>query len=310
MPDQSVEGVRGSKGTGLDLRVLRYFIAVAEEGNITWAAELLQISQPTLSRQLRAMEESLGVTLFHRGAHEITLTDEGRLLLERARTMVALADKTEQDLREVSHELTGSVTLGCGESRSLPSLFDAMAAFRERHPGVRFDVLSLSADVSKERLEQGLLDLALLVEPVAVERYEYLRLPERDPWGVTVRADDPLVVAGCAVVCPADLADRDLILPARAEVRSEVMAWLGSYGRRIRVAGTSSLTLNGTKMVRSGLGIRVGFDEDSTADDIRFLPLDPPIETQALLAWRKGRSLASAAQAFIDFLRARNGQEW
>lgn len=158
--------------SSLDLRVLRYFIAVAEEGNITWAAELLRITQSTLSRQLRALEESLGVTLFLRGAHEISLTDEGRLLLERARTMVALAEKTERDLREAKHDISGAVALGCGESRSLPHMFEAMAVFRRAHPNVRFDVLSLTADISKERLDQGLLDLALSVEPVAVEWYE------------------------------------------------------------------------------------------------------------------------------------------
>ena len=289
--------------SSLDLRVLRYFIAVAEEGNITWAAELLQVSQPTLSRQLRAMEESLGVTLFHRGSHEIALTGEGRLLLERARTMVALADKTEQDLREVGNNLTGTLTLGCGESRSLPRLFARMAAFRQEHPAVRFDIQTLTADVSKDRLDQGLLDLAVLVEPVSVDRYEYLRLPEHDMWGAQLRADDPLVMSGATAIHPVDCVDRDVIMPMRPEVRDEMLAWLGDYAHRINVAGTFNLALNGTNMVRAGLGIRLGFDVAERPDDIRFLPLDPPIHTQTLLAWRKGRSLAPVAQAFVDFLR-------
>lgn len=290
-------------GGALDLRVLRYFIAVAEEGNITWAAELLRISQPTLSRQMRAMEQSLGVTLFERGAHEITLTNEGRMLLERARTMVALADKTERDLRESNGALSGTITLGCGESRSLPRLFERMRDFRAAHPDVSFDVLTLTSDVSKDRLDQGLLDLAVLVEPVAVERYDYLRLPERDVWGVTVRADDPLAQGEGTSVTSAELDGRDLIMPARPEVRREVMTWLGRAARSARIAGTCNLTLNGTKMVRAGLGVRIGFDMGEGAPNVRFLPLDPPIETQTLLAWRKGRSLAPTAQAFVDFLR-------
>ena len=158
----------------LDIRMLRYFLAVAEEGNITWAAQLLRISQPTLSRQIKQLEQDLGVTLLVRGNQSVSLTAEGELLRERAQTIVSLSDKTAFELQHAGSELDGIISVGCGEVRGMAWLARAMRRFHDLHPRVEFSVFSSSADNIQTRIEQGLLDLGLLLEPADTARYEYL----------------------------------------------------------------------------------------------------------------------------------------
>ena len=286
----------------LDLHVLRYFLAVAEERNITWAAELLQVSQPTLSRQLRKLEEDLGVPLFVRGAKTIDLTAEGHLLVDRAQTLIALADKTERELRDSQGNLTGSIAIGCAESRSMTYLARRIAAFRELHPQIRFDIRTLTADLTQERLEQGLLDLGLMSEPVAVDRYDYVRTHVTDRWGMLVRADSPL--AELTVIRPQDLAGATMILPYRPEVQREVLNWFGDVAPQITIAATFNLSMNAATMVRNGVGISFSFDVPVVDDGLRFRPLSPKMETGSVIAWKKGQSMSPAAAAFIEFLRA------
>lgn len=288
--------------SSLDLRVLRYFIAVAEEHNITWAAELLQVSQPTLSRQLKGLEEDLGVTLLDRGSHSVELTTAGRLLYERAQTLVALADKTERELRESDGVLGGIVSIGCAETRSMAFLSQRIKTFRAVHPSVRFDIRTMTADVAQERLEQGLLDFGLLVDPVDVSRYGYIRTHVTDRWGILMRPDHPL--ADRRVITPADLNGESLILTAREAPRSEELNWLGEAAPDAVVAATSDLNLNGASMVREGVGLLFCFDSSADILDGRlvFRPLEPGVETGAVMVWKQGRTLSSAASAFRKML--------
>ncbi|OZG69412.1 LysR family transcriptional regulator [Bifidobacterium eulemuris] len=286
----------------LDLHVLRYFLAVAEERNITWAAELLQVSQPTLSRQLRKLEDDLGVVLFHRGSKTIDLTAEGHLLYERAQTLIALADKTERELRDSQGNLTGNIAIGCAESRSMTYLSRRIAAFRKLHPLIRFDIRTLTADLTQERLEQGLLDLGLMSEPVAVDRYDYVRTHVTDRWGILMRNDDPL--AQHTTIRPQDLEGATMILPYRAEVQREVMNWLGDYANSITLAATFNFGTNAVTMMRNGVGMVFGIDLGVIDDGLRFRPLSPKMETGAVIAWKKGQSMSPAAAAFVEFLRA------
>lgn len=286
----------------LDLHVLRYFLAVAEERNITWAAELLQVSQPTLSRQLKKLEDDLGIALFHRGAKTIELTPEGHLLYDRAQTLVALADKTERELRDSQGNLTGNIAIGCAESRSMTYLSRRIAAFRALHPHIRFDIRTLTADMTQERLEQGLLDLGLMSEPVAVDRYDYVRTHVTDRWGMLVRADSPL--AKLTVIRPQDLVGATMIMPYRAEVQREVMSWFGDVAQQITMAATFNLSMNAATMVRNGVGISFSFDVPVVDERLLFRPLSPKMETGAVIAWKKGQSMTPAASAFVEFLRA------
>lgn len=286
---------------GVDLRVLRYFLAVADEGNITWAAELLGISQPTLSRQIRGLEESLGVTLLHRGSHRVTLTPEGRLLRERAEELVRLADRMEREVRELRGSLSGTIAIGCAETRSMEWLTACIAAFRRRYPGVEFEIRSSTADVTGDRLERGLADLGLVAEPLDVSAYDYLRTQIIDQWGVLMRVDDPL--AGRERIRPGDLAGRSLMLPVREEARSEFISWMGGTLRDVTVAGLFDLSFNAMTMVRGGVGLATAFGVVEPGEGLCFRPLDPALESGSAVIWKRGRTLNPAAAAFVDFLR-------
>ena len=204
----------------MELRVLRYFLAVAREENITKAAALLHVTQPTLSRQLMQLEEELGVKLFRRSQYRVVLTDDGMLLRRRAQEIVELADKAERELQHLDAELTGEIAIGCGESVGMTFLSEHIRAFRRLHCQVQFRIYSANADDVKERIEKGLLDMGLLTEPVDIGRYAFLRTPQKDRWGVLLPKEHPL--AQKSTVTPNDLLGVPLLLSSRESVRNEL----------------------------------------------------------------------------------------
>lgn len=210
----------------MELRVLRYFLMVAREENITRAAGLLHVTQPTLSRQLIQLEEELGVKLFHRNKYRITLTEEGLLLKQRAQEIVALSDKAKQELTKSEGTLSGEIAIGCAEARSFSVLAEQIVAFRKLYPRVRFRIYSATADDVKDRMENGLLDMGLLMEPVDIGRYAFIRMPVRERYGVLVRRDSPL--AEKESVRPEDLVGMPLLFGSREGVREEIAGWFGS----------------------------------------------------------------------------------
>ncbi|WP_368089396.1 LysR family transcriptional regulator [Bifidobacterium breve] len=286
----------------MELRVLRYFLAVAEEGNITWAAQLLRISQPTLSRQLKQLEEELGVTLFERGSHTITLTEEGRLLRERAQTIVSLADKTEFELKQSGDDLSGEITVGCGEVRGMTLLSQRMAAFRKQHPHVRFRVTSTTSDIIQEQIEQGLMDFGLLTDPADVSQYEFLRTGTTERWVAMVPESHPL--AECESLTPQNLKDVPLLFPVRTPVHNLLLNWFGQYADQARanIAGYCSLTNNAVVMVTNGLGIFLGLDLGMCYPGVRAIPLSPALQTGSVIVWKKQASTSPAATEFARFL--------
>ena len=290
------------KGMGeMELRVLKYFLVVAREENITRAAALLHVTQPTLSRQLMQLEEELGVKLFRRGKYHIILTDDGVLLRRRAQEIVDLAEKTEREFQRQEGVLTGEIAVGAGESSGMTRLSEAMAAFRREHPLVQFSIYSATADDIKERLEKGLLDLGLLAEPVDIGRYEFIRMPRRDRWGVWVRRDDPL--AALEAVSPGDLLGVPLLLARRELVQKELAAWFGDDFEKVEVAATYNLILNAINMVRSRVGVALGFYIANLSDELCFLPLTPVLETGTVLVWKKGQMFSPAAAEFLRHIR-------
>lgn len=281
----------------MELRVLKYFLVVAREENITRAAALLHVTQPTLSRQLMQLEEELGVKLFRRGKYRVALTDDGVLLRRRAQEIVDLAEKTEREFQRQEGELTGEIAIGAGESNSMTVLSQQMASFRREHPLVRFRLYSATADDIKDRLEKGLLDLGLLAEPVDIGRYEFIRMPKRDRWGIWVRRDDPL--AERAAVTAKDLLGIPLLLAQRELVQKELAAWFGEDFDQIEVAATFNLILNAANMVRNRVGVALGFFIGNLSDELRFVPLTPPLETGTVLVWKKDQAHAPAAEKFL-----------
>lgn len=286
----------------MELRVLRYFLAVAEEGNITWAAQLLRISQPTLSRQLKQLEEELDVTLFERGSRTITLTEEGRLLRERAQTIVSLADKTEFELKQSGDDLSGEIAVGCGEVRGMTLLSQHMAAFREQHPNVRFWVTSTTSDIIQEQIEQGLMDFGLLTDPVDVSQYEFLHTGITEHWSAMVPENHPL--AERESLTPQNLKDVPLLFPVRTPVHNLLLNWFGQYADQARanIAGYCSLTNNAVVMVTNGLGIFLGLDLGMCYPGVRAVPLSPALQTGSAIVWKKQASTSPATAEFARFL--------
>lgn len=285
----------------MELRVLKYFLAVAREENINRAAALLHLTQPTLSRQLMQLEEELGVQLFHRSRYHIVLTDEGMLLRRRAQELVDLAEKTEREFACRETELMGEISIGAGETRSMSFLSRAMVSFRTLYPKVTFRIFSANADDVKERLDMGILDMGLLTEPVDVGKYAFCRMREKDLWGVLVRADSPL--AAMEAVTPQDLEDVPLLISGREIVQRELASWFGERWEKLQIAATFNLVLNAANMVRCGVGTALCFDLNTAFDDLRFLPLSPRMETGTVLVWKKDQILTPAVEAFHQHIK-------
>ncbi len=192
----------------MELRVLKYFLMTAREENITKAAKKLHITQPTLSRQLMQLEEELGTKLFERSNHNIYLTEDGMLLRKRAQDIVELSDRAKNELLNKNKELTGRIIFGCGETMCVRQLSQTMAEFQKRNPEIKYEIYTAIADEIKERLDKGLIDIGLLTEPVDIAQYNFIRLEQKEQWGVLVREDSPL--ADKASVRAKDLADMPL----------------------------------------------------------------------------------------------------
>ena len=284
----------------MELRVLRYFLMVAREENITRAAEKLHITQPTLSRQLMQLEESLGASLFRRNNHRITLTEDGMLLKRRAQELLELAEKTRREFQS-REELTGEIAIGCGETCNMAYLSDWMMSFRREHPLVQFRIRTATADDVKERIENGLLDMGLLVEPADTPDYESVRMPSKERWGALVRADSPLAAEA---VSPKDLLSQPLLLPTRESVHSQLMGWFGEDYPAAQVAARFDFTFNAAIMVKHHMGIALCHDKGTAFfPSLRMVPLSPTLESGALLVWRKGIPRSRAVEQFITHIR-------
>lgn len=286
----------------MEFRVLQYFLAVAREENITRAAAFLNITQPTLSRQLMQMEEELGVKLFHRGKHNIVLTEEGLLLRRRAQEIVDLTMKTEKELKHGAEVISGEIAIGCGETRNMKPFSEMMASFQKKYPEVSFHIYTAIADDVKERLENGILDMGLLLEPVEISRYHYVRMPMQETWRVLLRKDSEL--AEKDRITPQDLAGQPLIVATRPSVRNELENWFGQAAEDIRVACTCNLSHNNQMdMVESGVGAAMTMDFSFNHDRLCLKPLEPELTTGCVLVWKKNLKLSLVMKRFIAHVK-------
>ena len=288
----------------MEIRVLRYFLTVVREQSITKAAEVLHITQPTLSRQLAQMEEEIGVRLFERGSRKSTLTNEGLLLRRRAEEILQLVDKTEKELIEEDERVEGKITIGCGELGAVQLLSDLLKSFHEKYPLVTFEIYSATADHVKERMERGLVDLRLLREPIDIERYDFIRLDYKEHWVVVMRPDCPL--AEKEYITAKDLSELPLIMPRRLKVQSELASWFGDYYDSLNVLFTSNLNTNAAVMVSSGLGYSIVIEGVMMFWDqakITYRPLYPPLTATSVLAWKRGQPFSLAATKLIEHIK-------
>ncbi len=286
----------------MEIRVLNYFLMVAREENITKAAQLLHVTQPTLSRQLMQLEEELGVKLFKRSNHSIILTDDGMLLRRRAQELLSLADKTKREFVREEDKLTGEIAIGCGELMSVSCLAEILVAFREKYPLIRFDMYSGNVDNIKDRIERGLLDIGLLLEPADVSKYEFVRMPVRETWGVLVRNNSPL--AARKTVSPKDLQGIPLITTKRIQMQNELSNWFGEYSEEMESVLTYNLIYNAAMMVREGMGAALCLKLESSYEDLCFVPLSPHLELSSVVAWKKNQVFPPAVAAFIRFIKS------
>ena len=294
----------------MELRVLRYFLAVAREENITAAANSLHMTQPTLSRQLRDLEEELGQKLLIRGNHRMTLTAEGMLLRKRAEEIVAMADKTEEEFRSMKGDLSGDIYIGGGETDAMNLIAAVCRELQEEHPGIRYHLFSGNAQDVTERLDKGLLDFGLLIQPTDIAKYDCLSLPAKDTWGVILRRDSPL--AAKQSIRAEDLVGEPLIFSRQVlEERSgdnELAKWFGPAWNDLNIVTTFNLCYNAAVMAKQGVGCVVSLDKlaDTSADSpLCFRPLEPRLESGLDIVWKKYQVFSPAAEAFLDRLRER-----
>lgn len=290
----------------MELRILRYFLAVAREENISRAAEILHITQPTLSRQLMELEETLGVTLFHRSKKNrgITLTEEGQLLYRRAEEIIALAEKTKAELSTCDEQTSGDVYIGGGETEGMRLIAQSIKQLHQTYPHVRFHLFSGNADDVTERLDKGLLDFGVLISPAHLEKYDYIQLPFADIWGLLLPKDSPL--AQQAAIRPQDLIGLPLIVSRQTMVRNEISGWLGQDMTKLTIVCTYNLLYNAALMVEEGLGCALCLDKlihFNQRNGICFRPFTPLLEARLYLVWKKHQVFSKAAEKFLTKLQ-------
>lgn len=286
----------------MELRVLQYFLTVAREGNITRAADILHITQPTLSRQLQQLEQELGTELFVRGRN-FTLTDSGVILRRRAEEVIDLLYKIESEIA-AADDVAGIISIGSGALKSSHVLPELISGFKKLYPKVSFEIYSNSSQYIKERLDRGLLDFGILLEPVDIEEYEYLRLPGRERWGLFMRADNPL--AQKSSISRADLLGVPLITPSRLYVQKEISNWLGADINKLNVLATVNMMTHAAMFINSGAacGLTIEGAVDLFEDNkMVFKPLNPRLELTAVLAWKRFHSLSGAAAKFLEYFK-------
>lgn len=285
----------------MNLRILIYFLTVAREKNLTRAADILHITQPTLSRQLAQLEDELGVKLFDRSQRRLTLSTAGKFLQQRGQEIIELVDKTTLDIQEQEINLKGNICFGAGEIKSVQLLADIIGAFQRQNPQVTFDLFTDTSDMIKNKMEKGLIDIAILQEPIDMVNYDFIRLPSIETFGVLMRADNPL--SHKETVTAADLHGQSVLLPTRLQVRSDIINWLSGSIARIHLAGTCHLLGNLAILTARNNYCAITIEPPSMDSQLCFRPLFPPLESRVMLAWKRGAQHSITMQKFIEFAR-------
>lgn len=290
----------------MELRVLQYFLAVAREESILGAAKSLHLSQPTLSRQLKELEEELGKTLFIRNSRRITLTEEGMLLRKRAEEIMELVHKTESEISLSGDIVAGDVYIGAGESEAFRYIVKAAKAVRERHPLVHFHIISGDRESVLEQLERGLVDFGLMFGNMDLSKYEQLPIDYHDRFGVLMRKDDPLATK--EIISPEDLYDKPILVSRQQYKKSDMNEMLGIPEDHIDVIATNNLIFNASLMVEEGMGYSITFDNiiNTKGSNLVYKPMVNGLETDTTVIWKKYQVLTKAAEEFLNELKKQN----
>lgn len=286
----------------MEIRELRYFLAVAREESISRAAEAMYVTQPNLSRQMKKLEDETGRQLFVRGSRKIELTEAGKLLKKRAEEILELHERLQTELKTERDDVRGEVKIGGGESRAFGLIAQAICAVQKSYPSVRCEIYSGDSEAIGEKLDKGLIDFGVFIEPAELDGYDSLPLPMVDRWGVLMRTDSPL--AQLESVTRDDLDGLPIIRSRHSMGRSRISEWFGGDDRTDIVA-TYNLLYNASLMVEKGAGYAVGLEGliNTQGSGLCFRPLKPEVISRLDIAWKKYRPLSPAAEVFLNELR-------
>ncbi len=294
----------------MELRVLKYFLAVAREGSITAAANSLHLTQPTLSRQLQELEKELGQKLLIRSKYKTGLTPEGMILRKRATEIVELVEKTESEFNSLNETIGGDIYIGCGETDSMKYIAQIMKDLQDEYSDIKFHIYSGNAEDVTEKLDKGLLDFGVLIQPIDLSKYDYITMPEKDVWGVIMRKDSPL--AEKKEITLPDLIDKPIIasrqMSKKYSADSGFLDWFGKEFDNLNIVATYNLVYNAAIMVQAGMGVAITLDKlinPTNHPNICFRPLRPKLESGLDIVWKRYQMFSPAAKIFLNRLHAK-----
>lgn len=292
----------------MELRTLSYFLAVAREQNMTEAANVLHVTQPTLSRQIADLEDELGKKLFTRTSRSTLLTEDGMHLRQRAEEILALVNQTEDELKNDTIDLTGCIRIGAGETHAMHILADLFADLHSRYPRLTVELFTGNADTVEEKLAHGLIDFALMIEPFNTEHYHFIRLPETMRVGIVTRDDSEW--AAKEGITPDDLNAMPLLISSRQSAnRYDFRQWSSGKvsAETMHIVGHYDLISNASHFIRTGIANALGIDELLQLDTghLKFIPLKPALTLTSVIVWKKYRLLSKSSSVFLEELRKR-----
>lgn len=296
----------------MEIRVLRYFLAIAREESITNASNFLHITQPTLSRQIKELEEELGHPLFYRKSHSMTLTPEGIIFRKRAEEIIDMVDKTWEEFSSMGAVLSGDIYIGGGETKAIKLIGEVVKELLGEHPNIRYHLYSGNSIDVTEKLDRGLLDFGIVIDPADISKYDYLPMPAKDVWGVIMRKDSSL--AAKEYITKEDLLGRPVLCSRQAitggQSDNAYMKWFGDDYKNMNVVTTFNLLYNAAVMVERGVGYAISIDKIADTSDssaLCFRPLYPPLESGLNIIWKKYQVFSPAAEAFLEKIQSKWG---
>lgn len=292
----------------MEIRVLKYFLTVAEIGNITKAANSMHLTQPTLSRQLQDLEKELGQKLFKRGSKNITLTPEGMILRKRAEEIINLVEKTENEFFSFKDEIAGDIYIGAGETKTIKLIADIMKLIQKEYPKIKFHIVSGDSEDLSEKLDKGILDFCIFIEPFICDKYNHIKLNKKDTWGILLRKDDPLAKKKNVKI--EDIIDLPILISRQAIKKTfennPIINWFGDNLEKLKIAGTYNLLYNAAIMTENKIGYALGLDrliKDTLDSPLTFRPLNPKLEVSVSIAWKKNQIFSKPAKLFLEELQ-------
>ena len=290
----------------MEIRTLKYFLVAAREGSITKAANSLGLTQPNLSRQINFLERDIGKKLFNRKNYKIELTDEGALFKKRAEEIIDMVEKTRDEFKSSDKIIAGNIRIGGGETHAIELITKIMLNIQKDYPNIQYHIYSGNSDDVSEKLDKGLLDFGIFIEPAGILKYDYIKIPAKDTWGVLMRKDSKL--AKKRFITKNDLINLPIICSRQPiynrASENKFLEWFQSDFDKLNIAATYNLIYNASIMVKSGIGYAVCLDKliNTNGSSLCFVPLKPKLEAELNIVWKKGQIFSPASRIFLDML--------